>query len=682
MKSRSVVLLLYAAILLIAFLIRMPSLHNKFVFDDLDQTIYNSAVVSDSMGDSLLSYRPVRTLSYWVDYHLFGGTPEAFRGMNIFYHLLTLMIFMLFMRKFTGSHSATLVASALFALHPIHSDAVIYISGRRDILTALFYLVSLYALIRGYDTGEKKKYRWYALAFVAFLFSYFSKETGITLPIIWLLYLWYKKGSAIFKTRWFNAISLVFTMLIAIFALYTVQQGASSLISFQSVKFHGDSIAIHYLTALTLPLYYLKQVIFPLHLIVDNINYPLVTQLNVRLLFSIVGIVGYLGIVYLLTRKSVVKEITVQSPYRQIAFFLFFFVITLLPMLQIIPLHEIVAEHYLYLSSIAFCAIAGIIVAKALKEVKDGDKKQYAMIFVFVFFALFFMRRSFSRNFEMENWFTILHQEQQNGELSYRGYYTLASEYMALGFPAEAKEFLDKSKKTKIYDANYLNVRLQWFLRQGKIFDGLSFYEKNKKTKTLSNMTHIDAATAYYILGDCKQVLRIANTVVPNNERQKKEIRFLQGCNEDVALPNFEKCTEEGVGKVDCILNQAKNAGGLMNSYLLLRRHVDMHDSRITNSTIMLLSKLGKMKVGAIPLYHRILNEESDEKARIELKRQLATMLMKIDVPQSIVLYKEINDTLQRNFGVVDRNIVNLIAFLENYQHTILVEEQYTEIKM
>ena len=155
--NRTWLFLFYATILLLALLIRMPSLHNKFIFDDLDQTIYNSTVVSDSVGDALTSYRPVRTLSYWVDYHLFGGTPEVFRGMNIFYHLLTLMVFMLFMQRFTGSHTATLVASILFALHPIHSDAVIYISGRRDILTALFYLLSLYFFIKGYDAEKKVK---------------------------------------------------------------------------------------------------------------------------------------------------------------------------------------------------------------------------------------------------------------------------------------------------------------------------------------------------------------------------------------------------------------------------------------------------------------------------------------------------------------------------------------------
>ena len=292
------------------------------------------------------------------------------------------------------------------------------------------------------------------------------------------------------------------------------------------------------------------------------------------------------------------------------------------------------------------------------------------------------MRRSFSRNFEMENWFTILHAEQHNGELSYRGYYTLASEYIGLGFPAEAKELLDRSEQTKIYDLNYFNVRLQWFLRQGKIVEGVSYYEKTRKSQILSNMTHIDAATAYYILGDCKQVLRVADTVVAHNERQKKEIRFLKGCDEQLALPDFEKCSEEGVEKIECILNQASSAGGLTKSYLTLRHYLSENDSRITKNLILILSKLGKMKVGTIPLYHRILNEESDPKAKIEFKRQLATMLMKIDVPQSISLFKEINETLQRKFGIVDRNIVTLITFLEHYQHTILVEQQYTELKM
>jgi predicted membrane-bound mannosyltransferase len=96
----------------------------------------------------------------------------------------SLLVFLVVVRLVANGRVAFL-ATTLFALHPVHTDSVTYLSGRRDILFTLFYLTAFYFFLC-YRANRKSKY--IILSFLAYLLSLGSKEMGVTLPAIFLCY--------------------------------------------------------------------------------------------------------------------------------------------------------------------------------------------------------------------------------------------------------------------------------------------------------------------------------------------------------------------------------------------------------------------------------------------------------------------------------------------------------------
>src|SRR5690606_14289442 len=128
------------------------ALEHEFVFDDQALVVDNPVVrLPLSQAHELLLgtesgivYRPLRMLSYMVDHHLAGGLDaRAFHLSSLVYHaLVTLTLYALGCLTI-GSPLGAFFAAALFAVHPLGSEAVVYVAGRRDELVALFVLLAL-----------------------------------------------------------------------------------------------------------------------------------------------------------------------------------------------------------------------------------------------------------------------------------------------------------------------------------------------------------------------------------------------------------------------------------------------------------------------------------------------------------------------------------------------------------
>lgn len=129
-------------------------------------------------------YHPLVLVSYAIEYQLFGFDPLAFHTDNLLLHVAnTLLVLLLFM-KFSRNRWAALLVAGLFALHPLHVESVAWVSERKDVLYAFFYLLSLAAYLRFRGTGAR---RWYIAALLLFACSLLSKPMAVTLPAVLLL---------------------------------------------------------------------------------------------------------------------------------------------------------------------------------------------------------------------------------------------------------------------------------------------------------------------------------------------------------------------------------------------------------------------------------------------------------------------------------------------------------------
>ena len=205
MKRFIAVLLLAAAVLLTY----APALRNGFVWDDTalvlrDPLIRSWRLIPEGFNHFLFTdatasdfYRPLQRLVYTGAYASFAFRPAPYHLISILCHaaaavalfflaeaLLSLFGIDLFRRRLIA-----VAAAMVWAIHPVHSAAVIYISGLADPLAALFGFLGLFLVVRSIETPAKQKLILLAGATLAFLLSALSKEYGLVFPLLALVLL-------------------------------------------------------------------------------------------------------------------------------------------------------------------------------------------------------------------------------------------------------------------------------------------------------------------------------------------------------------------------------------------------------------------------------------------------------------------------------------------------------------
>lgn len=161
-----------------------------FQFDDFNVIVDNPAVTN--WPPDLSGLRPLLKLSYAINWTL-GADPCGFHAFNVLVHWLNSLLVLALGLRLSDQYvsredasQAALVAALLFALHPVHTEAVTYVSGRSSSLMACFYLASLL----GYAHGRSLNSRLWMWAVSPLLFAaaLLTKEAAVTLPLALLLW--------------------------------------------------------------------------------------------------------------------------------------------------------------------------------------------------------------------------------------------------------------------------------------------------------------------------------------------------------------------------------------------------------------------------------------------------------------------------------------------------------------
>jgi len=135
------------------------------------------------------SYRPVLFASYWLEIRAWGRRPGPMHVDNLVVGALGIVLAWLLARRLVAPPLA-LAATALFALHPIHVEAVAYISGRGDLFAGVLALAATLAALRASAADRAARIAWTAAAAIAFALSLLAKESCIGLPIVLPVIAW------------------------------------------------------------------------------------------------------------------------------------------------------------------------------------------------------------------------------------------------------------------------------------------------------------------------------------------------------------------------------------------------------------------------------------------------------------------------------------------------------------
>jgi protein O-mannosyl-transferase len=366
--------------LLLTLIVYFPSLFNGIT--NWDDNVYagNSYLKSLSPANivNLFSlyvagnYHPLALLSLGIDHYIGGGNPFMFHFTNLLLHLLNTILVFLLVKRLTRNNLLAVFTFILFGVHTLHVESVAWISERKDVLYAFFYLLSLIFYL-SHASGRKRLNYWVSLLF--FLLSSFSKGQAVTIIIV-LPFIDY-----VMDRKWFSMKVLLeklpFLILALIFAVvaFRAQESAGALNKLYFTlpeRFAFASFGF---------VQYLIKSVFPIGL---SIFYPFPPRLTDGSIpsfywFFVVAFPLFFTGFYFLFKRSKIYALGLGM-----------FFLTLLPVLQFIPVGgSLMADRYFYIPSVGLLLCFGL----GLTAIRN-TRIRYA---VFILFALFLSGLSFAR---------------------------------------------------------------------------------------------------------------------------------------------------------------------------------------------------------------------------------------------------------------------------------------------
>jgi protein O-mannosyl-transferase len=191
-RFRIVVLALAA----VTFCLYLPVTRYEFVnYDDPDYVTANIVVQKGMTAEGLkwaftrlhgerTYWHPLTWLSHMLDCQLFGVKPGAHHVVNVLFHVMNSVLLLWVLSQMTGAFWRSAVVAAIFALHPLQVETVAWVTERKNLLSTLFWLLTMAAYVKYVRT--KKPFS-YIVCLLLFASGLMSKPTLVTLPFILLL---------------------------------------------------------------------------------------------------------------------------------------------------------------------------------------------------------------------------------------------------------------------------------------------------------------------------------------------------------------------------------------------------------------------------------------------------------------------------------------------------------------
>lgn len=336
------------------------ALFNGFVYDDSEQILGNRWITDVRYLKEIFTkhswgflyerptnyYRPLINILFMIIYHIFGFAPWGYHAVNILLHAgVTLLFFSAAKRIMPSSSDAQAgtagiislptMAALLFAVHPVHTEAVSWISGLPDLSFTFFFFLSLYFHIRSTE-GLKGGTLFSALSF---FLATLCKESSLVLPVILIAYDYSFRGQ---EFRFLHLKRYSLHLLAAGVYLFL---RIYVLGSFAPLRHHSELAEYEY-AMLIFPLFkeYLTTLLLPINLNIWREFHLSASIFQPDWIFSSAVAVGYVALVFIASRK-----------HKVIFFSLMLIAVPLMPAFNIRAIIGVpMSERYLYLSSAGF----------------------------------------------------------------------------------------------------------------------------------------------------------------------------------------------------------------------------------------------------------------------------------------------------------------------------------------
>jgi Tfp pilus assembly protein PilF len=363
---------LLALLLLLAVAPYFNTLDNGFVYDDNNEVLTNPYIRSFSHVGEIFStrilahlgargatnyYRPISIFGFLICYKLFGLLPYGFHLANVVLHALIVALLFGLSRRLFHDEWLAFIAAAIFALHPIHTESVAWVSGVTDLDLAVFYLATFWLFLASARPHGGRS-EWMHLGMVgSFILALLSKEQAVTLPLLATLFEHFyrdDRASTTLKQKVSRYGSL--WLLVPVYVLFRIRFfGAFAPVQLTRNVSWYEAV----LSGPPLVLKYLWKMIWPVHLIAYYPFHKSGTLLDTSVLAGIAALILCALIFAALWKR-----------HHLISFGLIWFFLNIAPVLNSRWLGpNVFTERYLYLPSVGFCWVA----AWWIKVIWDGN---------------------------------------------------------------------------------------------------------------------------------------------------------------------------------------------------------------------------------------------------------------------------------------------------------------------
>ena len=345
-SSRSAVLAVYIGLVLLNLAIYFSIASHGFVtLDDPGYVSENPQVAAGLTWSgfvwawttgTLANWHPLTWLSHMLDVQLFGMQPGWHHVTSLVLHVLnSLLLFALFLRM-TGAIWRSACVAALFAAHPLHVESVAWLSERKDVLSALFWLLASLAYV---SYTRRRSAGRYAMTLALFALGLLSKPMVMTLPIAFLL-LDYWPLARVDPVRFWLSVRSLCVEKVAFIALAALSGVITFFVQRQGGAVSGLnalSLPVRVINALVSYVRYLVKMVWPVNLAVF---YPYDKELSVWL--------GVAAFALLAMISAAVIRARARAPYLMVGWF--WYLVTLLPVIGIVQVGtQSIADRYTYL---------------------------------------------------------------------------------------------------------------------------------------------------------------------------------------------------------------------------------------------------------------------------------------------------------------------------------------------
>jgi len=356
---RKTIILAFMLLGIIVFAVYANALKNDFTTWD-DISVYTDTLIRTPSLENVKkiftfhrgsTYQPVRRISFMLDYLFCKRNPFCYHFFNVLYYFFAVIFLFLFTERllyFFGSWEqekrflTALLSTIIFAVHPVHVEAVAWISARKEVLLGWFFFASLYFYLKGREGGTRA-FQWFSLSLVFFILSVLSKPSAVVMPAVILLFEVCYRPKEIKKLLAF-IIPTVIIAGITVLILMTVMRQAGGI-----KPYRGGNFWSNFLVSLFIFINYMKLCVATINF---SAAYTIWLPTHSMSIWTILAVLFNLFILWIGIKN--------YKKFPIVTFAVFWFYLHLLPYSNIIPISTILADRYVFLASFSYTLLVGV----------------------------------------------------------------------------------------------------------------------------------------------------------------------------------------------------------------------------------------------------------------------------------------------------------------------------------